>query len=88
MSNRGRHKRKQHLVVQILGTTVSNKMMEYQSRQGQKSNLDVFLYKPTAGTCNGGFIWSNTVEGHEYWSNQIDKLIDHPLYKQHKNDWR
>ena len=86
--NRGRHRKKQHLVVQILGTAVSNRMMECQLRQGQKANLDVFLHSPSAGSFNGGFVWSNTTEGHDYWHNQIDELRNHPLYKQYKNDWR
>lgn len=88
--NRGRHKNRknQHLVVQILGTTVSNKMMEYQSKQGNVSNLDIFLRSPSAGSFSGGFTWGNTTEGWDYWSNQIEALENHPLYKQHKNDWR
>ena len=88
MSNRGRHRRKQHLVVQILGPAVSNKMMEYQLKQGNTSNLDVFLHDPSAGGYCGGFAWIATTEGLDYWNNQIKKLRNHPLYKQYKNDWR
>ena len=88
MSNRGRHRRKQHLVVQILGPAISNKMMEHQSRQGNVPDLDVFLRSPSAGNRGGGFVWSTTTEGWDYWDNQIEKLRNHPLYKQYKNDWR
>lgn len=86
--NRGRHRKKQHLVVRVLGTTVSNKMMEYQVKQGNVSNLDVFLRDPYAGSLSGGFVWNKTTEGHDYWYNQTDELRNHPLYKQYKNDWR
>ena len=86
--NRGRHRKKQHLVVRVLGTTVSNKMMEYQIKQGNVSNLDVFLHEPSAGKFSGGFAWNSTTEGWKYWYNQIDELRNHPLYKQYKNDWR
>lgn len=86
--NRGRHRKKQHLVVQVLGTTVSNKMMEYQLKQGNISNLDVFLHEPSAGSLEGGFVWAKTTEGWGYWCDQIDELRNHPLYKQYKNDWR
>ena len=88
MSNRGRHRRKLHLVVQVLGTAVSNKMMEYQLKQGNASNLDVFLREPSAGSFEGGFVWAKTTEGWDYWCDQIDELRNHPLYKQYKNDWR
>ena len=88
MANRGRHRRKPHLVVQVLGTAISNRMMEYQVKQGSASNLDVFLREPSAGSFEGGFVWAKTTEGWGYWCNQIDKLRNHPLYKQYKNDWR
>ena len=86
--NRGRHRKKQHLVVRVLGTTVSNKMMEYQVKQGNVSNLDVFLREPSAGSFEGGFVWAKTTEGWDYWSDQVEELKNHPLYKQYKNDRR
>jgi hypothetical protein len=86
--NRGRHRKKQHLVVQVLGTAVSNRMMECQLRQGQKPNLDVFLREPSAGSLEGGFVWAKTTEGWGYWHDRVDELRNHPLYKQYKNDWR
>lgn len=89
MSNRGRHKKSnQHLIVQILGKSIANRMMECQREQGNQPNLDVFLHTPTVGG-RTGFVWCKTVEGHYYWDNLIiDKLIKHPLYKKWKNDWR
>ena len=88
MSNRGRHKRKQHLVVQILGVKIANRMMECQVKQGNASDLDVFLREPSAGRIKGGFMWDETTEGWCYWNNQVEELRNHPLYKQYKNDWR
>lgn len=87
MSNRGRHKKSnKHLIVQILGKTTADRMMEYQKEQGNIPNLDIFLRRPGADRYEGGFTWSNTKEGHWYWSNiLIDTFEEHPLYKQYKN---
>lgn len=63
-------------------------MMECQKEQGSIPNLDIFLHSPSAGSRNGGFVWWDTTEGHIYWYNQIEKLRNHTLYKQYKNDWR
>ena len=88
MSNRGRHKKSnKHLVIQILGSTIANRMMECQREQGNKPNLDYFLTNPTGGRATGGFIWSNTKEGFTFWEKRLaDCLRIHPLYKQYKND--
>lgn len=83
MSNRGRHKKSsQHLIVQILGKTIADRMMQCQKEQGNVPNLDVFLEEPTVGYNKGGFIWRNTKEGYEYWDTLLaDKLSNHYLYK-------
>ena len=88
MSNRGRHKKsKEHLIAQILGKTIANRMMQCQREQGNVPNLDVFLRQPTEGQHGGGFIWRNTREGHEYWDTLLaNKLSNHYLYKKWKND--
>ena len=90
MSNRGRHKKsKQHLVIQILGIKIANRMMECQKEQGNIPNLDVFLRRPNASRNGNGFTWSDTKEGHSFWDNLIvDTFKEHPLYKQYKNDRR
>lgn len=89
MSNRGRHKKsKQHLVIQILGFGIANRMMEYQKEQGNMSNLDVFLNNPSVNKYGKGFNWDDTEEGFSYWQNIRDILRNHPLYKQYKNDRR
>lgn len=36
----------------------------------------------------GGFKWKRTQEGFLYWCNILNKLRNHPLYKQYKNDRR
>ena len=88
MSNRGRHKKsKKHLIVKILGQKIANRMMQCQKEQGNIPNLDVFLRNPLEGYRGGGFIWSNTREGHEYWDTLLaDGLSNHYLYKKWKND--
>ena len=90
MSNRGRHKKSsQHLIVQILGKTIADKMMQYQIEQGNKPNLDVFLKSPTEGKAGDGFTWRLTKEGHEYWEVLLtDRLSNHYLYQKWKNDRR
>lgn len=88
MSNRGRHKKSnQHLIIQILGIKIANRLMECQKEQGSIPNLDVFLRMPNADRSNGGFVWSITKEGHCFWQMiMIDMLKEHSLYKKHKND--
>lgn len=88
MSNRGRHKKShKHLIVQILGKTIADRMMNYQIEQGNPPNLDIFLRNPVEGQFGGGFIWDNTQEGHAYWDTLlVGKLINHHLYKKWKND--
>lgn len=87
MSNRGRHKKSnQHLVVQILGFGIANRMMECQKKQGNIPNLDVFLHTPNASKYEKGFTWEHTEEGHWYWHGiLIDTFKEHPLYKKYKN---
>ena len=90
MSNRGRHKKSnQHLIIQILGVKIANRMMECQKEQGNIPNLDVFLNNPSACKCERGFTWSQTKEGHSFWFTQIQNtLTEHPLYKKYINDRR
>lgn len=87
MSNRGRHKKlNQHLIIQILGKTIANRMMECQKEQGNIPNLDVFLKNPSASRFGNGFAWSYTTEGHDYWDNKIEYFRNHSLYLKYKND--
>ena len=88
MSNRGRHKKlNQHLVIQILGKTIANRMMECQKEQGNIPNLNIFLKNPTASKWSNGFDWSSTKEGHRYWDTTLtDHFMNHSLYKKYQND--
>lgn len=90
MSNRGRHKKSsQHLIVQILGQKIADRMMQCQKEQHNISNLDVFLRSPTEGQYGGGFNWMETKEGHQYWDTLLaDRLSNHYLYQKWKNDRR
>lgn len=84
--NRERHKKSsQHLIVQILGKTIADRMMQCQKEQGNIPNLDIFLKSPTASYWGGGFIWAHTKEGQEYWNTLlVDKLSNHYLYQKMK----
>ena len=87
--NRGRHKKsKQHLIIQILGIKIANRMMECQKNCGNTPNLDVFLKYSDAWTAVGGFAWDATNEGWRFWSDIREQLDKHPLYKKYKNDRR
>lgn len=87
MANRGRHKKsKQHLVIQILGSKIANRMMECQKEQRNTPNLDVFLRDPSATSIDGGFIWADTTEGWDHWNSQAEKLRNHSLYLKYQND--
>lgn len=90
MSNRGRHKKSnKHLIIQILGIGIANRMMECQKEQGNIPNLDVFLHTPNASRYEKGFNWSETKEGHHFWyTTIIDTFQEHHLYKKWKNDRR
>ena len=79
--NRGRHKKSnKHLIIQILGETTANRMMECQKEQGNIPNLDVFLSYPDAWPSIGGFKWDRTHEGFLYWSSIHKRLISNPIY--------
>lgn len=88
--NRGRHRKSnQHLIIQILGKTIANRMMECQKEQGNIPNLDIFLHAPTASSYERGFNWSETKEGHHFWFTKIiDTLTNHSLYEKYRNDRR
>lgn len=92
MPNRGRHKKQNkhlicdHLIVQVLGKSVANRMTECQKEQGNIPNLNIFLNDPTASRYSNGFNWSETKEGWGYWNDKIDYFKDHSLYLNYQND--
>jgi hypothetical protein len=52
---------------------VVNKMLERQVEQGNELNKFVYENENIAGRSDKGFTWQNTIEGHEFWSNVINK---------------
>lgn len=51
---------------------VVEKMLERQVEQGNERDVSVFEEQKTRGVKFGGFVWSNSEEGHVFWSNVID----------------
>lgn len=81
MSNRGRHKKKKSKysyswISKVLNDNTIDKMLEHQKHQSRDHivNLSVFEKYPYAGRYDGGFTWSDTEEGREYWDDIFDKV--------------
>ena len=92
--NRGRHRKQNehlnnHLVVQILGKIIANRMMQCQKEQGNLPNLDIFLNCPTSSKIGNGFNWHDTSEGWEYWNDKLAEYFrNHSLYLKYQDDRR
>lgn len=52
---------------------VVEKMVEEQVRQGCQPNVEVFQKCPSAGLDRGGFSWSVTEDGYNFWNEVIMK---------------
>lgn len=52
---------------------VVEKMIEEQVRQGCQPNVEVFQKRPSAGLNRGGFSWSVTEDGYNFWNEIIMK---------------
>ena len=75
--NRGRHRKKTDFYnISSLPAEIKQKIIKYQVMYGNKPDLKVFEKDPRAGQHNGGFTWSNTKEGFEYWNNILGKIGD------------
>ena len=73
--NRGRHRKKtEFYTIQSLPTEIKQKILKYQVKHGNKPDLKVFEMNPTAKSWSGGFSWSSTKEGFEYWDNILGKI--------------
>lgn len=73
--NRGRHRKKTDFYnISSLPAEIKQKMIKYQVVWGNKPDLRVFEKNPTAGSWSGGFSWSGTKEGFEYWDNILGKI--------------
>ena len=51
---------------------VVEKMIEEQVKQGNCPNVEVFQNYPNADTADGGFNWSDTKDGYDFWMEVID----------------
>lgn len=73
--NRGRHRKKtEFYTIQSLPPEIKQKILKNQARHGNKPDLRVFEKNPTARAWSGGFSWSSTKEGFEYWNNILGKM--------------
>ena len=65
---------------------VQEKMLERQVEQGNHRDPNVYIRSFSSGRSKGGFTWSDTPEGHDFWSN-IDDYEDYSeffeLYPKH-----
>lgn len=75
--NRGRHRKKTEFYsIQTLPPEIKQKILKNQARHGNKPDLRVFEKNPTAASWDGGFTWSSTKEGFEYWDRILGKMKD------------
>lgn len=59
---------------------IVNKMIEYQTDQGNDPDVDVFRYSASESCENGGFDWDGTKEGFDFWEEIIEyRNFDHFL---------
>src|SRR5690554_1489884 len=50
-----------------LPVEIQEKMLDEQERQGNPRNAEVFEKNTKAGAIVGGFYWTDSVEGHDFW---------------------
>ena len=55
---------------------VVEKMIEEQVKQGNCPNVEVFQKYITADVGDGGFAWSQTEDGAEFWADVLDGNFD------------
>lgn len=65
---------------------VVEKMLERQVEQGKKRDITVFEDKANASTVFGGFNWSNTIEGVQFWLDVIDKKLWEVFFDKYPKD--
>ena len=60
---------KKDLKGQLIGFPVEvvMKMIEYQVEQGNSPNVRIFQKDKFQNNQHGGFLWSNTVDGYDFW---------------------
>lgn len=86
MSNRGRHRKPKSKyayswISRILDDNTIDKILEYQKHQSRHNIVDLKIFErdPYVNSNNNGFTWSNTKEGHRYWSNILYKVYDYKI---------
>lgn len=56
---------------------IQNRMFECQEEQGNPRNPNAFKIRIDIDDSQGGFLWSNTKEGHSFWYSIVfDRNID------------
>ena len=73
-----------------LPVEIQEKMLEYQVRQGNPRNPDIFRKKISTNKFGKGFHWWNTSEGKTFWNLVInDKRFDlfYTIYPKQLNIW-
>ena len=50
---------------------IQNRMLECQEEQGNPRDSNVFKIRTDTDESNGGFLWSNTIEGNDFWHSII-----------------
>ena len=58
-----------------LPVEIQERMLDEQVRQGNPRNAEVFEKKTKADAQQGGFLWEQSVEGHDFWSKIIGGII-------------
>lgn len=66
---------------------IQNKMFDYQEKQGNLRNSNVFKNDIETGSIDGGFTWRDTTEGHNFWAKILQSGVYDEFYELYsKND--
>lgn len=64
---------------------VVEKMLERQVEQGNPRDVSVFENRNNENKRNGGFNWSETIEGSEFWIDVINRKIFNTFFELYQN---
>lgn len=62
---------------------ILDKMIEYQVKQGNTANPEIFVENSTANKIEGGFDWCDTKEGTIFWSDVICEYKHYKFFKRY-----
>ena len=65
---------------------VISRMMDKQREQGEEPSHHVFVSNNCAGTVTGGFNWSETPEGGEFWNDVISNRYFDLFFERFNNE--